>query len=310
MAGMSNKFVRLAVQDLAATQDGVVSRAQARALGANRDVIAHEEEMGRWRTVGYQSVACHRMPLAEQARWRVAVWEAGEHAALDGSTALRANGLRNFEDGIHVITPWPYGGRSWEGSHVHRSRLWNPEDFIDAAGLRRTRSDVAAVRAGIWAKSNRAAATVMAMAVQQGLTAGEKVFLQARRINRHKRRPLLLVVARDIADGAQALGELDFARMCRQRGLPEPARQVVRKGPKGRVYLDVRWRQFRVVVEIDGVHHDAPESSIGDALRQNAITIGRDAVLRIPVLGLRTMPDEFMDQVETMLTVAGWHRAA
>ena len=307
---MSNKSVRLAVQDLAAQQDGVVSRAQARALGADRDLIGHEEEMGRWQTIGFQSVACHRMPLAKPARWRIAVWEAGEHAALDGSTALQAGGLRNFDDGIHVITPWPYGGRSWEGSQVHRSRLWNPEDFIEVGGLRRTRNDVAAARAGMYAKTNRAGATVMAMAVQQGLTAGEPVFLQVRRINRHKRRTLLLVVARDNVDGAQALGELDFARMCRQRGLPEPSRQVVCRGPKGRVYLDVRWKQFRVVVEIDGVHHDAPESSIGDALRQNAITIGRDAVLRIPVLGLRTVPEQFMDQVELMLTVAGWRRAA
>lgn len=307
---MSKKQVRIAVQDLAAGQDGVLSRAQARALGADRDLIAHEVEMGRWQVIGCQSVACHRMLLSKPARWRVAVWEAGEHAALDGSTSLQAGGLRNFDDGIHVITPWPYGGRSWEGSHVHRSRLWTPEDFVDWKGVRRTRNDVAAVRAGMYAKSNRAAATVVAMAVQQGLTAGEMVFLQARRVNRHKRRPLLLVVARDIVAGAQALGELDFARLCRQRGLPEPSRQVVRKGPHGRVYLDVRWHKFRVVVEVDGVHHDAPENAIGDALRQNAVTIGRDAVLRIPVLGLRTMPDEFMDQVQAMLVVAGWRRVA
>lgn len=307
---MSNKSVRLAVQDLAARQDGVVSRDQARAVGADRDLIGHEVEMGRWRVIGYQSVACHRMPLSEPARWRVAVWEAGEHAALDGSTSLRAGGLRNFDDGIHVITPWPYGGRSWEGSHVHRSRLWAPEDFVEVGGLRRTRNDVATARAGMYSKSDRAAATVMAMAVQQRLTTGESVFLQVRRINRHKRRPLLLVVAKDIVAGAQALGELDFARMCRKRGLPEPSRQVVRKGPRGRVYLDVRWDGFRVVVEIDGIHHDAPENSIGDALRRNALTIGRDAVLRVPVLGLRTMPDEFMNQVEAMLVVAGWRRAA
>ena len=49
-----------------------------------------------------------------------------------------------------------------------------------------------------------------------------------------------------------SLGELDFARLCRERGLPEPTRQAVCKGPDGRVFLDVRW-ECGLVVEIDGV---------------------------------------------------------
>ena len=166
------------------------------------------------------------------------------------------------------------------------------------------------VRAAMWARSDRAAATVMAMAVQQRLATADAVLLEARRLNRHKRRPLILAVARDVADGAQALSELDFAALCRRRGLPEPTRQRVLQGPRGRVYLDVSWNEYGVVVEVEGAHHDAPENAVDDALRQNALTIGRLGVLRIPVLGLRTCPGPFLAQVEQLLRQAGWAPAA
>lgn len=301
---------REAVLELAERQDGVVSRQQATQLGLDRWAVAHEIEQRRWRPHGVHSVATHRLELGDSARLRVALWEAGDSAALDGASSLRVAGLKNWTERIHLICPWPNGGRSWDGSWVHNSRLWNPDDFIVTDGMRRTRNDVATVRAAMYARTDRAAATVMAMSVQQRLTTADRVLLEAQRLNRHKRRLLILDVAYDIADGAQALSELDFTKLCRRRGLPEPNRQVVRRGPRGRVYLDVYWDDFKVVIEIEGVHHDAPENSIDDCLRQNALTISRDSVLRIPVLGLRTCPEQFMEQVEQVLMAAGWRRAA
>lgn len=291
---------------LALAQDGVLSRSQARACGVDRWAVAHQVDAGRWKTYGDQAIAVHPMPLDFRGRCRVSVWEAGNHAALDGSTSLAWQGLTGFQDGTHVIVPWPSRALRWESAVVHPSRLWTPEDIRTEAGLAVTYPAVATIRAAMWARSDRAAATVMAMAVQQRLTAAEQVLLEARRLNRHKRRPLILDVARDIAEGAQALSELDFAALCRPRGLPEPSRQRVMKGPQGRVYLDVSWDDFRVVVEIEGAHHDAPENAVHDALRQNALTVGRLGVLRIPVLGLRTCPQLFLDQVEAMLRQAGW----
>ena len=70
------------------------------------------------------------------------------------------------------------------------------------------------------------------------------------------------------------------------------------------------WDDYALVVEIEGAHHDSPGNAIDDSLRQNDLTIGHDKVLRIPVLGLRTLPDEFMAQVERALRAAGWSHAA
>ena len=67
--------------------------------------------------------------------------------------------------------------------------------------------------------------------------------------------PRVRQVVADLTDGAHSLGELDFARLCRERGLPEPSRQAVRRGPRGTIYLDVRWDHLRLVVEIDGAQH-------------------------------------------------------
>ncbi|MGZ4454331.1 MAG: hypothetical protein ACXVWX_15535, partial [Nocardioides sp.] len=131
-----------------------------------------------------------------------------------------------------------------------------------------------------------------------------------RRVNRHKKRPFVLRVATDLADGAQSLGELDFVDACRRRGLPTPVLQAVTRGPRGRVFRDAHWPEFGVTAEIEGVHHDAPEHAIDDSLRQNELTIGRDAVLRVPLLGWRVSPGLYLDQVERCLTASGWRRTA
>ena len=101
----------------------------------------------------------------------------------------------------------------------------------------------------------------------------------------------------DLCDGAHSLGELDFAAMCRAAGLPAPSRQVVRVLPGGRVYLDVAWEGIGFVVEIDGGHHALALNTIDDALRQNEVVLRDDRVLRIPVIGLRLIPQQFMAQV-------------
>ncbi|MDC5699302.1 endonuclease domain-containing protein, partial [Intrasporangium calvum] len=119
-----------------------------------------------------------------------------------------------------------------------------------------------------------------------------------------KRRAFVRGVLRDLALGVQSLGELDFAQLCRARGLPEPIRQQVREDSTGRAYLDVRWA-CGLVVEIDGVHHYKGLAPVDDQLRQNRVALTTDTVLRIPNIGLRLHEDEFMDQVAAGLALRG-----
>ncbi|MGH3316109.1 MAG: hypothetical protein ACRDO0_08180 [Nocardioidaceae bacterium] len=301
---LRRRLVRVA-EDLAADQDGVLSREQLRQLGLTKGNVRTQVRAGRWRMHGRQAVAVHTAGLGQRARWRVTVLEVGAEAALDGVSALQAAGLTGYDEpAVHISVPKGTHPRRLPGVHVHETRLRRPTDVI-AAGIPRVRPEVAAVRAALWATSDRQAALLVVMAVQQRLTTAQAMERALGGIRRHRRRPFLNTILRDVIDGAHALGELDFARMCRARQIPAPTRQVVRRGPHGRVYLDAYWGKHRLVVEIEGIHHGTANTQIADALRQNSFSLRRDTVLRIPLLGLRVAPDEFMDQVAEALAGAG-----
>lgn len=162
------------------------------------------------------------------------------------------------------------------------------------------------MQAALWARTDREAALLLVVPVQQRLTTAEAVAEVLDRVQRDRRRSLLRAVMLDFTDGVRSLNELDFAGMCRRRGLPEPERQVVVQRSTGRAYLDVRWRRWRVVVEIDGIGHLRPDRWMDDSLRHNEIALTGDMVLRVPSLALRLDPLRHLDLVERALRRAGW----
>ena len=302
---------RRRVEGLAADQKGVVSRVQAYGTGLTRAEVIANVRAGRWQTFGTQSVIVHTGPIPAEARRWAAVFEAGPRAFLDGVSSLQATGLERFDHPtIRVSVPRGARVRRARGVDIRQTRRWSAEDLADGPGPPRSRCETAAIRAALWAKSDRQAALVLSMVVQQGLVTAERLGVELLRVKRHKRRMFVNAVLLDLLGGAQSLGELDFARDCRRRGLPEPSRQAVRKGRNGRYYLDVYWEQWRVVVEIDGLHHAWAQNVVQDALRQNDITLGDCRVLRLPLLGLRVAPDEFFAQIEQALDAAGWAASA
>jgi very-short-patch-repair endonuclease len=225
---------------------------------------------------------------------------------LDGASALVASGLEHFRvDRIRVSVPRGARVRRGRGIDVRQTRRWASDD-VSVYGVPRTRPAVAAVRAALWAATDKQASLLLTMAVQQGLVTPEAVGVEMLRVRRDRRRRLVHAVILDLLGGVRSLGELEFARECRRRGLPEPSRQVVRRAANGRYYLDVCWERRRVGVEIDGIHHSWAGQVVGDALRHNAVTLSGGRVLRLPLLGLRVEPDAFFEQIEEALVAAGW----
>lgn len=199
---------------------------------------------------------------------------------------------------IDVTVPNNARTRTVEGVRHHRLRERAP---VIAVGLWRTRPEVAAVRAAQWAVSDAEAATILAMTIQQRLTSTRALLQRWLAVGYSARRSVLDGVIKDICAGAQSLGELDFARLCRERNLPEPDRQTLRTGPNGRVYLDVFWEAEGVHVEIQGAHHYLGLAPVDDALRANDLAIRGTAQisLQVPVLGLRipARAEALMNQV-------------
>ena len=276
----------------------MVSRRQLRDLGISHDHIRNEVAAERWARLGRQSVAVHRGPLPVLARAWTAIWEVGERiAVLDGVSALAAGGMTGFDEScLHLSVLHTHDVQRQDGVRVHKV-IRRLEKEILLGGIPRTRPEIAAVRAAGWAVSDRQAALLLLLPVQQKLTTPNALLEAVGQCLGRRRRGFIKRVVADVALGVQSLGELDFARLCRARGLPEPSRQVVRQGPRGRIYLDVRWDDYGLVVEIDGVQHREGLAVSLDNLSRNAVALGDDRVLRIDLVGLRLCEDEFMDQV-------------
>ncbi len=294
------------VRELAALQDGIVSRRQVYAAGLTRWQVEAQVRGGRWQRVTDQSLCVHTGPLPDRAQRWAAVFHGGPRAQLDGAASLVESGLERFGiDRIRVSVPRGAKARRTPEFDVRQTRRWSAADLAPS-GLPRTRPDVAAVRAALWARSDREATLVVTMAVQQGIVRPDDLGRQLLRIRRDRRRGLLHAVVNDLLDGARSLGELDLGAELRRRGLPPPERQVLRRDARNRYYLDLYWPEWKVVVEVDGVHHTWAENVVGDALRQNALALDGDTVLRLPLLGLRLEPQAFYQQIDQALRAAGW----
>ena len=292
-------------------QASVVSRAQLYDLGYSRAEVRNQVRARRWRRLGRHCLVLHCGPLPDGGRYWAAVLEGGPRAVIDGASALLLAGLEHYDvDRIRVSVP--RGARirhRGTGVDIRQTRRWVADDTV-VGGVPRTPPAVAAVRAALWAKSDRQAELVMTMAVQQGLVRAEELAVEMLRIRRDRRRLLLNQLVIELLGGIRSLGELDVVRGCRERGIPEPDKQVCRRTSSGTYFLDFRWSAWRVVVEVDGIQHSWVSNVVSDALRQNRLAIDGDKILRLPVLGLRTQPDAFFAQIREALERAGWRLAA
>jgi very-short-patch-repair endonuclease len=301
---------RVAARRLASDQGGVLSRPQLYDLSITRWEIRGQVRGHRWQLIGDQSVQLGNGELSSIGEQWAAVFQGGPRACLDGGSALIAAGLERYAmDRVRVSVPRGARVRRNRRFNIRQTRRWAEGDVV-RRGVPRTRTATAAIRAALWARTDREATYVLLLAVQQRLTDATSVGSELLRIRRDRRRLLLHSIVNELLDGAQTLGEVDIAILLRQRGLPSPTRQALRRDRRGHYFLDLYWPAYRLVVEIDGIHHAWIENLVGDALRQNALALDGDTVLRIPLLGLRLQPDDFLDQIEDGLRAGGWAEAA
>ncbi|WP_281964873.1 hypothetical protein [Serinicoccus marinus] len=291
---------------LADRHSGVVRRADLIAEGLTDEDIRAEVDRGVWHRAG-----CHTLciagtePRGEGLLWW-ALWESGSRAVLDGATSLVVSGLKHWEASpIDISVPRNATVRSLPGVRHHVLRDLGPAIPV---GLRRTKTDVALLRAAQWERTDRAAATLVAMTVQQRLVSTSALMDRWGGTRRCARRQLLGAVIRDVGDGSHSINELDVVAACRAHGIPAPRRQSTRTVGAGRVYLDLFWDDYGVHGEIQGAHHQWGLHGVDDAVRGNALAIDqRDLVsLQIPVLGWRLDPAVFLDQIASALRRGGW----
>jgi very-short-patch-repair endonuclease len=305
-AGVRKRAIRLA-----SGQAHVLCRRQLREAKIPRWILQLEVRAGRWQRTGAQTVVVHNGTLSEATRRTAAVFETGPRAALDGVSALQHRGVSAAKDTqVHVIAP--------PGSHpvrttavvVHESRRFREEDVEVVGGARVVRPAVASVHAALWARTDRQATFFLLLAVQQRLADAAALADAASRVRRHVRRRLLLRVAGEVAGGVRSLGELDVAEALRERGLPEPDRQVLRRRKSGTEYLDARFDRYGLTLEVDGVQHEDLDQRIVDVLRDFALIADGDGILRLPLAVFWVARERVLDALEQVFLARGWRRPA
>jgi hypothetical protein len=285
--------------------DQIVTWAQLRRAGWTPGRIRAQLDAGRWQRWGY-AIARHNGPLTRTQRWQAARLHCGRRALLTGLTAAEAYGLRGWERGeVHVLVP--LGARTSTKCpfplRVHRVRDWDAVRR-DRAALVQVRPQALVVAAGSLADP-RSACGLLAAAVQQQITSVAALRRCVEDAGRLRHRRILLAALGDVEQGAQALSEIDFARLCRRFRLPPPVQQLVRREPGGRRrYLDATWRRDDgrlVVVEVDGALHLDARRWWDDQTRQNELVLGDAIVLRFPSIVVRTQAEAVAAQLRRAL---------
>jgi hypothetical protein len=279
---------------LAVRQRGTIHRDQFRALDVSPDYITSQVDAQRWTAVGQNVVLLQNAPpLRDQLMW-LAVLDAGDDAALGSHTALELAGFKSFSREaaeIHLIVQRGSRATSMPGVRVHESRRLRLHDIVHTRGLPRTETARSVLDAAAWQPNPRFACLMVAAAVQQRLTTAARLDAAMHQVGRIRHKAYLRLAIADVAAGAESLGEIDLAHLCRKFGLVPPTRQSRRKDASGRWrYLDSEWDLPNgevVVLEIDGRHHLEVLHWQADMKRERAVVITRRWVLRATVFEIR-----------------------
>ncbi|MFG2064974.1 DUF559 domain-containing protein [Micromonospora sp. NPDC048871] len=304
-----------ALEWLAFEQAGVLTFAQARTVlseGTVRGLV----RSGRWRAISRGLLLAGNGRLTRDQQLWVAVLAAGRGAVLAGATAAIEAGVRGLRlEPVHVLVPAARRAArttlrrmpiDMAAVVVHRTAVL-PAEHLQVGRPPRTTTARALVDAAGWASSTRQAQEIIAAGCQQRRVLPGELAAVLDVLPRAPRRLLIRQTIDDIAGGAQALSEIDFVRLCRRAGLPEPELQQRRTDAAGRIrWLDAYWRQWRVHVEIDGAHHLDVRHWAADMQRQNDIWTTGDRILRFPAWQVRAHPDQVADTVRRALLAAGW----
>ena len=270
--------------------------------GMSEDELRAQLDAHRYRRYGRAILLSNGEPTVAERR-ELARLNAGPHAVLAAFTAAESGGLRGWErDVVHLLVPVGTNARRLPEipTRIHYTANWDAGARWSQRPVQRMAPSLT-LAAGTFAKP-RPAIGILAAGVQQRLTRPRDLRSAVAAAPRLRHRRALLMALDDIEQGAHALSEIDFARLCRRHGLPEPRRQAIRTDRFGRRrYLDAEWTTRRgelVVVEVDGALHLIVQNWWDDMLRQNEVVLSDRRVLRFASVLVRHEEPIVVDQLQ------------
>lgn len=298
---------------LAALQSGVVSREQALADGLTDRVILRLTRLGHWQAVCRGIYLTGTGPIG----WLSQVWAGvllgGDAARAGGLTAARLHGLYDDDpDQILILTPrqtrhrnrppWVFR-RENPGVRQRRSPGSPPRTTVEDTVL-----DLCDPRLD-WA--DESPTHWVTRAVQRRLTTTRRLLTAAEARPQLPQRRLLRELLGDVGDGAETVLELRYLRdVERAHGLPRGHRQASRRAHPiegtQRAHRDILYRDYGLVVELDGRLGHVAEGRLHDLRRDNITTLRGERTLRYGWLDVTDEPCWTARQVAEGLRQGGW----
>jgi very-short-patch-repair endonuclease len=275
--------------------DGVLTLAQARRFGLDKDAVYRRVRDGRWRRCSPGVFFVDDRPFSDAARIRAAVWSYGRHGTASGLAAAWWHGLTRFApDIVEVTVPRDSNGRIHHGTRVRRRDLQSA-DVVQHRGLRVTALPLTVVEAAV---RHGGGPAVMDSALQRrvGLPALWRAHL------RNKGRygsPAARRLMQAASDGARSEAERLLVKLLRQARVTGWRTNY----PVGGYQVDVAFPTQRVAIEVDGwAFHSDQDDFQHDRERQNRIALLGWQVMRFTWLDLTEHPQRVIAVIRSAIS--------
>ncbi|HQY98418.1 MAG TPA: type IV toxin-antitoxin system AbiEi family antitoxin domain-containing protein [Propionicimonas sp.] len=285
-----------ALMQLALMQAGALSREQVLAFGITDRVIDRLVAQGTWRRVTRGILA------ASEESWLQLAW-AG--LLLGGPKAILGEQSAGYLHGIERHPPEQVVVFIGRDGRVARDDRWR---FVrsDRLGIRepaRTRLPETVVDIARSLTEDEMT-SMLAEVIGSGRVRPEDILRVAHATARLPHRKLFNDVLSDVAEGVDSPLELRYLRTVeRAHALPRAER---RRRPAQRFRTDAWYREYGVIVELDGDAYHRGVARSTDMTRDNLHQLNGMTTLRFTWTHIVGNPCGAAEQVAAMLTARGW----
>ena len=296
------------LRNLVRQQSGVVSRSQALRNGLSEGMIKFRVSSGRWQQLYPGVYATFSGGTGRGAQLWAAVLSAGPGAMLSHETSAELQRLTDKPAAmIHLTVPVQRRVKAAEGVSIHRSAR-AVEAVLVRSNPPRTRVEETVLDLTQTAATFDDVCGWVTRAFARDLTDEERLRAAMRQRTKLRWRADLHELIAAAASGDHSVLEFRYERdVERAHGLPEPVRQAPFAGPDGRRgRRDRLYRDYGVLVELDGRLGHGPEDQWRDKDRDNAAAVDGHQSLRYGWTHIRWNPCATALQVARVLRVHGW----
>jgi hypothetical protein len=291
------------------TQAGVVTHAQATAVGFTDKEIFLRVKSGKWPRIHRGIYATFTGKLPREARlWAALLW-AGKGALLSHQTAAELHELTSEQEWeIHVTVPENRRplGKKMRGVAIHRSDL-PCRPLVGPGKLARTTIPDTVLDLVADADTTEDAYSWLSRAVTRRKASTKELRDALRGRERFPGKEWLEDALADVEDGVHFPLELRYTRdIGRPHGLPEAQRQARRVIDGQEHRKDIWYPDYNICVELDGVtyHRDRRQD---DRHRDNVnLAVDNVRTFRFEIVDLTQYACRTANLIATALKHAGW----